>query len=452
VKHPCCVAKMSSGVVFVGAALAVVLMAPWAEAGPCSAGKLMPAATIACADLKAERGVFCRPLREERQQLGPGLAQYKLWVRVGPGEHDVITLHRVVAEQRPSQAGIARKAVFMIHGDLWGFEPAFLGLTIYADPPQASLPTFLARNGVDVWGISYRWAQIPAGFPDQSFMAGWGMDVAVSDARIGLRIARVVRLLTGQGNRGLHVLGWSRGVAATMALANAEATEPRHRRDIAGLIPVEGYFKVANEPFRESDCSDVDYCEDLLAAGTPGVDYGFQPIGQAAIDSPDGDSPYAPGLTNAQFAMGLASWPMGWPGMEWYHFAAGVFDESGVPTGLRYTSPAFVFLGFTKAYGFDPVPYRRDHSAVNCGEVDVPWDDHLARVSVPMFYLGAGGGFSSVGEHLTQLVGSDDVTTLIVRKLPEDQAALDIGHLDIFQAPASRQLFWEPILAWIQTH
>ena len=217
----------------------------------------------------------------------------------------------------------------MIHGGIWGFEPAFLGLTVYADPSQISLPVFLAQKGVDAWGISYRWARIPVGFPDQSFMADWGMDVAVSDARIGLRIARVARLLSGQGHRGLHVLRWSRGVWTTMALANAEATEPPHRRDIAGLIPVDGSFKgdPENENWRLGNCVDFALYQDSLAAGAFGSDTSF-----------------------------------------------------------------------------------------------------------------------------LQLVGSPDVTSLIVRKRPPEEAALDIGHVDIFQAPASRGLFWKPILAWIRAH
>lgn len=56
------------------------------------------------------------------------------------------------------------------------------------------------------------------------------------------------------------------------------------------------------------------------------------------------------------------------------------------------------------------------------------------------------------GLHLTQIVGSEDAETLLVRLQPPEQAWLDVGHADIWQAPASRELFWEPVLAWIEAH
>jgi hypothetical protein len=430
-----------------------LVAAPAATKGARTKGRLTKAARLACHELRLRTGTFCQPLDEEYRALAPGLGYSLLRVKVGPGEQDVITLHRVASEKRGRSAG--RSAVFMIHGDIWGFEPAFLGLTAYADPPLASLPTFLAEAGIDVWGISYRWAHEPANPADVSFMAHWGMSTAVSDARVGLRVARVARRLGGLGNRRLHVLGWSRGVWATLALANAEATERPRRRDIAGLIPVEGAFKVdpADEAFRLSTCADYDYYQGLLDAGTFGADETFfQVVGQQALDFPGDPSPFAPGLTNGQFAMGVVSWPVGIPGLEWYHFAAGSFDDDGVPLDLVYTDPALSALELTKVYDFDPALYLRDASAVTCDELDVPWDDHLDRVRLPILYVGAGGGFGPLGEYQTRLVGSSDVTVHIVRTRPEDMAAFDIGHADVFQAPLSRELFWTPIRDWILAH
>jgi hypothetical protein len=150
--------------------------------------------------------------------------------------------------------------------------------------------------------------------------------------------------------------------------------------------------------------------------------------------------------------MGVGSWPIGLPGMEWYHFVAGVFDADGVPADLVYTDPALFSVELSKVYGFEPTRYLRDTSAVSCDEIDVPWDDQLARVRNPLLYIGAAGGFGPNGEYQTQLVGSRDVTTEIVRERPEDEAAYDVGHADIFQAPASRGLFWRPILAWLESH
>jgi hypothetical protein len=425
-----------------------------AASGSYVAGALTYAAAVACRGL-AERGVFCQPLDEERRQLVPGVGYYRLQVQVGPGEHDVISLHRVVAERRPGHAEPAPKAVFMIHGDIWGFEPAFLGLTLYAQPPKVSLPVFLAQNRVDAWGISYRWAHIPVGFPDQSFMAGWGMDVAIADARIGLRIARAVRRLAGQGNNRLHVLGWSRGVFTTMALANGEATEPLHRRDIAGLIPIDGTFKpgMTNEAFRQSFCGNYDFYKGLLESGIYGDnDAFFNFLARQAIDAPDEPSPIAEGLSNLQFALGFVSSPLGIPGMEWYHFVAGLFDDQGAPLGPAYAKTGPLLETLARGFGYDPIQYEADTSAIACDVIDVPWDDSLAEVRLPLLYLGAGGGFGNNGAHIAQLTGGHDVASLVVRKQPPELAAFDLGHMDIFQAPAARQLFWDPILAWIRAH
>jgi hypothetical protein len=51
-------------------------------------------------------------------------------------------------------------------------------------------------------------------------------------------------------------------------------------------------------------------------------------------------------------------------------------------------------------------------------------------------------------ETASLLVGSDDVTLLNV-SLDPDQA-LDIGHVDIFTAECAPQVFWQPMLDWIE--
>jgi len=91
-------------------------------------------------------------------------------------------------------------------------------------------------------------------------------------------------------------------------------------------------------------------------------------------------------------------------------------------------------------------------TSVTCDELDVPWDDHLSEVRVPLFYVGAAGGFGTVGEYVTQIVGTRDVTSLIVRERPPEEVTLDVGHNDIFLSAAARKLFWEPMLAWIRAH
>jgi hypothetical protein len=51
-----------------------------------------------------------------------------------------------------------------------------------------------------------------------------------------------------------------------------------------------------------------------------------------------------------------------------------------------------------------------DQNALPCNELDLPYDDHLAEVKVPILYVGARGGFGEYGVYSTTLLGSRDVT------------------------------------------
>jgi hypothetical protein len=87
-----------------------------------------------------------------------------------------------------------------------------------------------------------------------------------------------------------------------------------------------------------------------------------------------------------------------------------------------------------------------------CDEEDSPLDDFLSEVTVPMFYIGAAGGFGAFGEHTTTLTGSADVTTLVVSLEPPAQQPIDFGHSDIFQADNALQLVWKSLLKWLKDH
>jgi hypothetical protein len=82
----------------------------------------------------------------------------------------------------------------------------------------------------------------------------------------------------------------------------------------------------------------------------------------------------------------------------------------------------------------------------------VPYDDHLERVKVPVLYVGAAGGVGRYGEFGLTLLGSQDVTVLLVRTLPEEARALDYGHADLFLADDARERVWQPLLQWVRSH
>lgn len=75
-----------------------------------------------------------------------------------------------------------------------------------------------------------------------------------------------------------------------------------------------------------------------------------------------------------------------------------------------------------------------DGAGLFCGRIQLPFDDHLAKVRVPVLELGAAGGFGTKADYSTTLVGSKDVTRLVVRLLPGGQEATDFGYVDLWQA------------------
>ena len=104
-----------------------------------------------------------------------------------------------------------------------------------------------------------------------------------------------------------------------------------------------------------------------------------------------------------------------------------------------------------------PVRIFLDANAVMCGEqgglqLDSPWDDHLAEITVPVFYVGAAGGFGAPGIYNTTILGSTDVSHLVVSLLGEEEQMFDLGHSELFLADNAEQLFWQPILGWLEAH
>jgi hypothetical protein len=89
-------------------------------------------------------------------------------------------------------------------------------------------------------------------------------------------------------------------------------------------------------------------------------------------------------------------------------------------------------------------------NALQCNELDLPYDDHLAEVKVPVLYVGARGGFGEHGDYSTTLLGSRDVTTMHITLLPEQP--LDFGHSDLFWAENAPTVSWEPIYNWVRSH
>lgn len=410
-----------------------------------------------------------------REEVSGDVVHYRFRVRVGAGEYDVVTLHRVVREDRPWRPARANRSVFMVHGDGWGFEAAFLSSVGSAHVPvDQSLAAFLAKEGVDVWGIDLRWVGVPTDTQNFDFMADWTLGTHAQDVGTGLGVARAVRLATRSGPGSTHLLGWSRGAAVAYAYMNLEAQLPRGRRQVDGFIPVDMVVRYAPEDAEQQTWACERYAvlsaaraagrvEGGLLGAAPGLT--LQALGLLAETAPDAPSPllpdgvFGPGTgrpTNRKAAIvsaaatGALLAPLKGlsPG---YHLLAGVPDAQGLPDSFVFTREEYWFEYLQRSASYQSLNEVVESDAWACG-LDVPYDDHLDRVKVPVLYVGAAGGVGRHGEHSLTLLGSEDVTVLLARTLPEEARALDFGHADLFLADDARERVWQPVLQWVRSH
>ncbi len=383
----------------------------------------------------------------ERHVLAPGIAEYYFTVRVGSGPYDQIGVHRVVKETAPNVPAHASRALFMAPGDIWNFRAAFLtGAT--------PIPVFLAQNGIDVWGIDYRWTFVPASTTDVSFMRTWGIEQDAHDLGVAIGAARVTRALTGSGAGKIDLLGWSRGGQIGYAYLNGETQVPSALRQVKAFIPVDIYLKTDVPDLQAKACARQQASEAAIAAGTFAATSGelIKVLGDEAVADPNGASPILPGFTNHQAGLLLGEGTFAFLGglepVPSYHFTGGTFDVNGLPTGLLYSNEADLFHFASAAAPFQPNQELADADAFTCGQTHLPFADHLAQIKVPILYIGAGGGFGPFGLYTLSLLGSTDVTTHIVSLNPV--RINDFGHADIFLGRDAHTLEWTAILDWVR--
>jgi pimeloyl-ACP methyl ester carboxylesterase len=181
--------------------------------------------------------------------------------------------------------------------DPTGKTPYTLGQII--GNPEHSLGIYLAKNGMDVWGIDWRWALIPFNplnplgnapvpeFDEAGNMIDSGImylntDTHLDDFEVTLKFARLTRLLTGQGYSKMYLTGHSLGAYMALALANRQAEYREFKRDIKGIIPVDFPFKSDNPLIQQTGCDRV-AGYDWIMAGNRGV---YPPLNNPEIMPP----------------------------------------------------------------------------------------------------------------------------------------------------------------------
>lgn len=281
------------------------------------------------------------------------------------------------------------------------------------------------------------------------------MDNQIENLRTGLAIARFTRLLSGSGFGQMNLLGYSAGAMIGYSYLNDEAARPALLRHVNGFVCADMVFKYSaeEEAYRVWTCGDVAYLEDVWNNGGYQNNISFQDLGWRAAHDPDGESPYIPGLTNLQAALFMtgATYQV-WLVNDWWHYFGTYQDTDGMPTGLRFLTTPNMTDFMQLASPFETLRFGLDYEMIQCDEVDVPWDDNLAQVRVPVLYVGPAGGIGSSGYHTLSLLGSTDVEILAPSLLGPEQRREDFGHIDIFTSPQATHLVWQPLHQWLVQH
>lgn len=394
-------------------------------------------------------------LDSTRTEVADGVAHYQYTMRVGPGEFDIVRIHRVVRERKPYRPIRTKGQVFMMHGAQLNFEAIFLNAGAETLSRQTSVALYLASRRIDVWGMDFAWTLVPPDTTDFSFMEDWGVERDVDHALDALAIARVIRLFTGQGFGRMNLLGYSYGVAVTYAAAGRETQKHRRRRHIGGIIPVDALMKYSpmDEASRVNACLVAADIRNTLASGMLENSSGllFNTLSALATNAPDDPSPVFQGLTNRQAALfaGTNTFLLGPPLAPFWHFVGGQFDDSGLPADLLYTDPSrwINLLGSLPPYM--PEQARLDLRASLCNEDEVSIDDHLVEIRNPILYIGAGGGFGTIGDFTSTLTKSRDITQFTVSLQSDEMRSIDFGHGELFLGKDAKNLVWKRLYKWL---
>jgi hypothetical protein len=391
----------------------------------------------------------------QRTVLFENIVHYRWTVRVGPGEHDVIGLHRVVKERRPDEPAALSQAVMFFPGSPTYFNGLYLPPLISDVPPRdRAIAIYLAKNDIDVWGMDYRWAMVPESTTDFRFMKDWGILRDVEDGQIALTLARWIRGNWVQPSEPLFVSGLSYGGEISYAVAASDTQRPPKFKNVSGIIPLDYGLLFEGPDYQAEQCAYLDEVKQLRKGRVFFWDNRYMwDMGALAISDPTGTSPFDAGFDNYHFALGVGGWPED-PVIPW-HFAGSYLDANGNPTGLRFTEERLFFdllVGNEPPYSPNMIDLEDATVACNPSHRAGTFADHLEDITVPIFYVGAAGGFGHWGDYTTTLVASDDVMILIVQLLPDDMRDQDFGHADLLTATNAESLAWQPILQWIRAH
>ncbi len=385
----------------------------------------------------------------QRTVVAGDIVHYSAVVATGPGMYDRIGVHRVVREERPNVPVRTKTALFMLHGDLKRFETMFIpGMFSPELDNDFGIAVYLARNGVDVWGMDQAWNFVPREETNYSFFADWGLQREVDHLAQGMEIARAARLMTGNGMDRMLLLGYSSGAVTGYALLNEETQLPPGHRQVKGFVAADFGVRSDDPDYLAMGQGLAELNQQLYDSGEYADPiYIFQDIAMLARTDPGGASPFFDGFTNMQVALFYGGGEIFAPTKAHYHAPV---VEDGLPVGFQFITVGQWLDFITASASYEPLLFELEYSRLMAGESS-PFIDHLGEVRVPVLHLGGAGGLAPYTTATLSYLGSSDVSQLIVSVGAPD-ASLDYGHIDIFTAPNAPTLVWQPVLEWVQGH
>lgn len=386
----------------------------------------------------------------DRLHVAADIYHYVWVMKMGPHPWDRVGIHRVIKERRHCRPIRTDKNIFLQHGDCKDFEGMFLPGTRSPNMPNDfGFAVFLAEQDVDVWGIDQAWTLVPEDASDFSFMMDWGLQKQVTDLRAAMQAAFFVRMLTGCGDNKLNLLGYSSGVWTGYALLNQESQYPIHRRVAGGFVAADGGYKTNDDAMKQGFLVDYNLTKSMYDQGQYGYWIPFATVGKLARTDPDGASPLFQGFTNFQAAMFYAAGPIF--GTITFHYFAGIW-ENDFPVDLQYVTKDEYYDFMEAAVPWEATKFILDYEGIICDIGDLPFDDHLGEITVPILNLAMAGGLGELSKYTTTLLGSSDITNIIPSLHPPDEVLKDFAHIDMFLSRKAPTLVWRPALDWVNTH
>jgi predicted esterase len=386
------------------------------------------------------------PFAVTREHVTDDIYHYQFDIRVGSTPNARVRIHRVVRELSPWRPRPTRHAVMLLHGDFANFVTNFVPSLGNPASPAPGLAPYLVSRGIDTWGVDRRWT-LPTADGDISDMGGMGVDQAIGDTAVALAFARATRTVTDRDPGRIVLGGFSHGAQLTYAYAAADG------RHVSAIAALDIYYDIAPEDadLRAFACANAAAERDALAQGvTDSSNSLFITAGQLARSAPDETSPLFPSYTNHGVLLTLAglTWWLA-PYTPVYHLSAPILDADGNVSAMSESSEDSVSAWFAGAPPHQSLREAADFDDIWCGASPRP---ELERIRVPLFYLGAAGGFGDHGLYSTTRVSSTDITTRVIRRFGPERVAEDFGHGDLLYAEDAPTLAWGPFAAWLLRH